>query len=842
RGVMRVPSCLWWRASLLLQVVIAAAMPAQSSGKRPYTVDDLLSVEGIESVAPSPDGELIAIAVHRGRGPGEIYQRQWIDKELRSDIWLVRPDGSALRRLTNGRTDGSGSWNPVWSPDGRWLAMLSTHGGETVRAFVWTRGDSMPRQVHAQPVDIMANVELGKSPFNPLSWLNDSTLLLPLLPPGQEPMFDPHALIERKSREWWELARSGSAVTSSVLDTEQRPVMYAEQLVGVVMPSGKAQLLATFPADQTTSGVRTILASPKGNAIAVVTAELMRPHPVRQLSRTMTRERLGTIRPGLDTAVAWADGFSLRKWDNWVVLLRWSTDGSKLLALGVNDDDPRGAPAVHELFASSTARTRQPVGGVIEPDVPAPGYAAPPAVWPDALWSPDGSPILLRDSGGRASWWLHERIGRPRDLTGSLTTPGVLVPGASMRTVYAVTDYAVWAIDAASGTRAKVTGIPAGRVRIAWPAGTALRRVPPNQIVLEVVADTSRLLFELDVGRERASITPIGRLSPGWSVVGYQAKRRTVLAQWRRSELAAITADSAARLLRLNTHFDDIVRPAHELIRYRSTDGDSLSAVLVLPVDYVPGRRYPMVTFVYAGSIYSDTLQARTYPDFPFFLSPLLFASRGYAVLFPSMPAPPIGGTGVDKMHLIPSGVLPAVDKAIELGVADPNRLAVMGHSYGGYSTLTLATATRQFQSAIAVSPINNLITAYGTFRPWDRIRDDAHLNMAEPKGAEAGQQQMGGHPWDYLWRYLKNSPVLYVDRVETPVMLIQGSNDHQSTLASEEFFTGLYRLGKRGRFVRYWGEGHVFESPANIRDYWRQVFAWLDETLSISERSTHTQ
>jgi dipeptidyl aminopeptidase/acylaminoacyl peptidase len=320
-------------------------------------------------------------------------------------------------------------------------------------------------------------------------------------------------------------------------------------------------------------------------------------------------------------------------------------------------------------------------------------------------------------------------------------------------------------------------------------------------------------------------------------VAGYLPRRRTVLAQRRGSELAAVARSGAIQLLRLNAHLDDVARPVHRLIRYRSTDGDSLNAILVLPVGYEPGRRYPMITFVYAGSVYSDTLQALTRPDQAFFFNPLLLASHGFAVLFPSMPAPPLGGAGVDKMHIIPAGVLPAVDKAIEVGVADPERLAVMGHSYGGYSTLALATATRQFQSAIAVSPISNLLTQYGAFRPWDRVRDDTHLNMADPKQAEAGQNQTGGPPWDFLWRYLKNSPVLFVDRVETPVMLVQGSHDTQSTLASEEFFTGLYRLGKRGRFVRYWGEGHVFESPANIRDYWQQVFAWLDETLAIRER-----
>jgi dipeptidyl aminopeptidase/acylaminoacyl peptidase len=70
---------------------------------------------------------------------------------------------------------------------------------------------------------------------------------------------------------------------------------------------------------------------------------------------------------------------------------------------------------------------------------------------------------------------------------------------------------------------------------------------------------------------------------------------------------------------------------------------------------------------------------------------------------------------------------------------------------------------------------------------------------------------------------------VFFVDRVETPLMIIQGDMDYVALQQGEEFFMSLYRQGKRARFVRYWGEGHVLESPANIRDMWQRVFDWFD-------------
>ena len=94
----------------------------------------------------------------------------------------------------------------------------------------------------------------------------------------------------------------------------------------------------------------------------------------------------------------------------------------------------------------------------------------------------------------------------------------------------------------------------------------------------------------------------------------------------------------------------------------------------------------------------------------------------------------------------------------------------------------------------------------------------------------ESAQIRMGAPPWRDLGRYLRNSPVFFVDRVQTPLLIVQGDLDYVALQQGEEFFMSLFRQGKRARFVRYWGEGHVLESPANIHDLWRQVFAWFEQ------------
>jgi dipeptidyl aminopeptidase/acylaminoacyl peptidase len=294
-------------------------------------------------------------------------------------------------------------------------------------------------------------------------------------------------------------------------------------------------------------------------------------------------------------------------------------------------------------------------------------------------------------------------------------------------------------------------------------------------------------------------------------------------------------------LLEVNPGAGEIAVPERRLISYRSTDGDSLKAIAVLPIGYVPGKHYPVVTWVYAGSVYATVDDVHVDPLTPGASNLLLFASQGYVLLYPSIPLGPMGGSGSDMREEIVGGVLPAVDKLVELGIADPARLAVMGQSFGGYTTLSLITSTRRFRTAIALASLVDEISLYGTFRFWDRYRGGSHLALAEAKMAEAGQKRLGGHPWSDLWRYLKSSPLFYVDRVTTPVLLIHGDQDVDPIEGVEEFFTGLHRLGKRARFVRYWGEGHVLDSPANIRDMWQQVFEWLDETMPPTEMTPPT-
>jgi dipeptidyl aminopeptidase/acylaminoacyl peptidase len=103
----------------------------------------------------------------------------------------------------------------------------------------------------------------------------------------------------------------------------------------------------------------------------------------------------------------------------------------------------------------------------------------------------------------------------------------------------------------------------------------------------------------------------------------------------------------------------------------------------------------------------------------------------------------------------------------------------------------------------------------------------------------EEGQGLMGGPPWQFRERYIENSPIFYLDRVETPLLIVHGSDDRAvPSFLSDEVFVGLRRLGKEVAYAKYEGEGHSpFEwSYANQLDFCKRMIEWFDDHLKKSD------
>jgi len=171
--------------------------------------------------------------------------------------------------------------------------------------------------------------------------------------------------------------------------------------------------------------------------------------------------------------------------------------------------------------------------------------------------------------------------------------------------------------------------------------------------------------------------------------------------------------------------------------------------------------------------------------------------------------------------------VLPGVNKIIEMGIADPNRLGVMGHSYGGYSTLGLIVQTSRFKAAVDIDGLGDLGAAYGEM--------DSDGTAFDTAIEETGQGQMGGTPWQFRDRYVENSPIFYLNRTNTPLLIIHGSDDKTvAPFLGDEIFVGLRRLGKEVEYAKYQGEGHspLYWSYANQVDVANRMISWFDAHL----------
>jgi dipeptidyl aminopeptidase/acylaminoacyl peptidase len=846
----------------LLVCLAAIRGSAQSNASGSFTIDALLRLEDIGAVAPSPNGRYVAIVVQRARGEHERYPMPWLQDNARGDIWVARTDNGFAFRVTDGSHDGAGYWEPVWSPDGTRLAMLSTKGGDAVRAYVCAIGDSAPRAANQRAVDIWVVHNDESAPFHPLTWSDDLTLIVPLLPPGAEARFDPFGEMEQRATHGWAIVRSGGAVaTASVLESYPDSVpayLSTEDFVAINVRSFASMTLATVPRDPTTSGQRAVALSPTGRTLAVITSRLDPPIAGQGLTRSMARYRVGLVDVAREAGVRWMGEFSGDDNAGWSQspMVRWAPDGHALTIVGRRAGATAASPCVFTIDVDA----RDAGAALTFPsasDLRSTSSSAPQS-WQcfDATWSADSTPIIhARDAEGREGWWVATAGTPSRNITASLAAaPKVLVAASRGSVAYAIGEQGIWSVDIRSGrTRAllpqRLDNNPVRRVWELPSAGSPHAR----DLVIAYLTGAVDTLYVARLAGDSLQVERVGALRAGWSVKGYLPGSRVIVEQRNRA-IAVLSPSGEHELLRVNA-WAQSAQPRKMLIRYQSESGDSLDAVVVLPTPYSPGRRYPVVTWVYAGQVYSDTAGPPANPLSASQLNLALLAARGYVVLFPSMPLTPgqssgtvvpqlMNGTlpsgGSDVLPQLTNGVLPAVNRLVALGIADPNRVAVMGQSFGGYSTLGLVTQTKRFRTAIALAVHSDYLSKYGTLRPWDRYRDDAQLTLAEPKMMEAGQDRIGASPWTNLWRYLVNSPVLYANRVETPVMIVQGDLDPQGPEQAEEFFTALYRLGKRARLVRYVGEEHVIQSPGNVRDMWTRIEEWLSETMPAATADLH--
>jgi dipeptidyl aminopeptidase/acylaminoacyl peptidase len=275
---------------------------------------------------------------------------------------------------------------------------------------------------------------------------------------------------------------------------------------------------------------------------------------------------------------------------------------------------------------------------------------------------------------------------------------------------------------------------------------------------------------------------------------------------------------SPRKITDLNPQVKDFAWGRAELVEWMSTDGVPLQGVLIKPGDYEPGKRYPVIIYFYelfSQRLYEfNQIVVNHRPCFPF------YASNGYALFLPDVRFA-VGHPGPSSVKC----VVPGAQKLIDMGVADPDKIGIHGHSWSGYETAYIVTQTDFFACGIAGAAVGNMTSAYSGIR-WQS-------GLARQFQYEKTQSRIGGSLWEKPELFWENSPVFFADRINTPLLLMHGDEDGAVPwYQSIEIYLAMRRLGKDCVFLQYRGEPHHPQKYANKLDYSIKMKEYFDTYL----------
>jgi dipeptidyl aminopeptidase/acylaminoacyl peptidase len=252
-----------------------------------------------------------------------------------------------------------------------------------------------------------------------------------------------------------------------------------------------------------------------------------------------------------------------------------------------------------------------------------------------------------------------------------------------------------------------------------------------------------------------------------------------------------------------------------EPIRFGNAEGLELEGLLVKPVGYQPGKRYPTLLRLHGGPVYQFSHEFM--PDWQ------AYAARGYAIVAVN----PRGssGRGFDFARQIYADwgnkdvddVLAGVDHVVAMGIADPARLGIGGWSYGAILTNAVIARDTRFKAAVSGAGASNMYAMYG----HDQYIREYELEL--------------GTPWRDREQYDRASaPFLHADRIRTPTLFQCGEKDlNVPCLGAEQMYQALRSLGVPSQLVVYPGEGHGLIVPSYLRDRLERNLAWYDQYLT---------
>ncbi len=789
---------------LSMPVAAPQMLPQQP---RPLGLEDAFSLLRFQAwprqaAALSSDGEWVAYAAcdprrfapDRRTTDRNAIPAYAVTDRMGCDIWVTNVTTGHSRKLTQGTGN---SWSPSWSPDGRFLAFYSDRDGEP-RVWLW---EARRESIHRLSPAVARTVYGWEVPL----WAPDSRRLIVKLRPismtGTEVAAAPHPYVE-PGADTVKIPGSTVAVYRSTPPGQRGASVPRDSFA--TQPAGNDWLGDLAVVETATRRVRIVaygvrsnryLFSPDGSRIAYLdaTARVSEGEDASQHAYLVNIIMVDVATGQSRVAVR-----GIRDWQ--AISLSWSPDGRWLAYVSGSTAAPStsGSSISRSHFLRGDLYIVPSSGGPSRKFHSAPDYQFELDYTTYLLWGAVGQHVYV--IGGGRLWQAGVDSGRLMPLP---LPPGV-VPKAIIQT--------------ADGTRCWTSDRGASLYVMTIDSATKKAGV----YKVQVAGGEVTMLREVDEHDNSADHPPIGSLD-GRRVI-FRAQTAT---QSEDLWVADPRFEHLRRLTMLNSHLPQYAFGPSRLIQFSNARGQPLQGALFLPPDYVEGKRYPLIVLVYGGALGSWWVNA--FGIHSSWMNMHILTTRGYAVLHPDLPV----YIGTQTEDLL-GAAMPAVDRAVDLGIADSDRLAVMGHSYGGYSTLALLTRTTRFRAAVMASGISNLTALYGTMLPSGAGAWIPYL--------ESSIRGMGAPPWEVPLRYIENSPLFSLNRVRTPLLVEAGNADAGLVSESDAVFVSLKRLGHDVTYLRYDGEGHDLRQVPNAIDFWTRVLTFFGDHLRPGPASKPTR
>ena len=426
-------------------------------------------------------------------------------------------------------------------------------------------------------------------------------------------------------------------------------------------------------------------------------------------------------------------------------------------------------------------------------------------------WSPDGTRVAFVSDGGKRKWSANNHLftvaaagGVPQNLTQAFDE---------------VIAFYHWAADSSVVyflARQKLT-------RQLFAVQTDSKKVRPVTSGDKVHGSFS---FSMDTG-QMAFLAQDAKTA--WDVY-----------------VSEVNAFAPVKITETNPQLEGLALVQPEVFRWKASDGMEIEGLLYKPLQFEEGKKYPLVTCVHGGpSIGTFTLsispQLSEAGRFPMQADPCIlahvFSGEGYATFLPN----PRGGAGYGEKFRQAGGrrpgygeppsssrkmgrgdfqdILSGINVLIERGIADGDKLGIMGWSYAGFMSAWAVSQTHRFKAASVGAGRTNLLTHFGT---------SAHVPRPDQRA-----------PWQALEEYLNESAIYYADNLKTPTLLQYPEKDEIVPLSQgQELHRALQLKGVPTELHVYPREGHMLREPKHQLDMLRHNIKWFDRWFDVEPSS----